>query len=80
MIELKDASTLVNGVMTGLAADHATLASGLDYVGVRPETGRITVRLGQNHNSDLYLFLDLAGAQALVAALNDKIEWLQDVP
>jgi hypothetical protein len=79
MIELKDASTkLANGHLSGAAADHVTLASGLCGVHVNSRTNAIVVRLGEPGRSDLYLFLDLAGAEELTAALAEQIDWLRN--
>ena len=79
MIELKDASTkLPNGDLSGMASDHATLATGLANVYVAGNPDAIVIRLGKPDRKDFYLLLDLAGAEELAAALADKIDWLRN--
>lgn len=78
MIELKDASTTVDGVHTGMSDDHATLATGLSNAYVTSKSDAIVVRLGKPSRTDFYLRLDLSGAEELVAALSEQIEWLKN--
>jgi hypothetical protein len=78
-IELKDASAVLPGKQqTGLAEDHRTLAAGFAGAHVNSKTDAIVVRFGKPALTDLYLYLDLSGAEELVASLNEQIDWLRN--